>query len=896
MASLARVLLALACALPVAAAAADTEVARLLERAGFWRERSRDDLAREELAKAFRLAPGHPQALAMLARIQLAAGQDRDAAATLERLRAAHPGDPEVKRLAALLRVRGPDREKLELARQLARAARFDEAVPAYRALFPEGFPDDELALEYARALAATRTGREQGAALIADLARKHAADPRYQVALAVDQSWRKPVAPATLRALRELSAVPSVARQAVEAWRRALLAMDPTESNRQALRDYVAENPGDSAIREKLDQMAKDIAAGRHIRPAPVPAAAPDIPEAIEAGEAGLARLREGRHAEALGLFERAQRLDPPHRARWSGLERTARFWMLVQQATAARQAGALDTAKARVEEAIALDPAEAVARAELARIQLAQRNQRVSRLQDAAKDLVAQRRDAEALSALEEAAALAPDDPWLALDLARLYDARSEPARGQALFERLAQRQPEDADTRKAMGVFVAATRAREANELADASRAAQREGDVDRAVVLELRALALQPSEEAWRMRRLAELRDQQLGWLGGALDALHRSGSGGKSRLDAQELVLGYRQPWTQAGRAFIRVAPTRISSGTLDFDSASETASYGTLLLCQPRCAGGPPESTHAGVALAAGSQIDDLRLDLGVTPLGFPVVNVVGGALYEASAGGFSYSIDVARRPVVSSLLTYAGSRDPASGITWGGVVASGVRLNVSRDRGGDYGAWGLAGMYRLTGMNVVANDKAELMAGGYRRFVNEENRQLAAGLTAMLWRFSEEAGGFTLGHGGYYSPAKYQSLSLPVTFAMRSERTSFYARASVSVSRSQSWRAPYFPTDPRAQAQAEALAPANGIDPFYAAGKTVRAYGRSFAAAAEHRLAPDLFIGARLEIERSTNYTPNRLLLYVRKSLGGATGRALAMPPEPVVLPGFQY
>jgi hypothetical protein len=216
--------------------------------------------------------------------------------------------------------------------------------------------------------------------------------------------------------------------------------------------------------------------------------------------------------------------------------------------------------------------------------------------------------------------------------------------------------------------------------------------------------------------------------------------------------------------------------------------------------------------------------------------------------------------------------------------------------VNVSRDRGGDYGAWGLAGLYRLTGMNVVSNDKAELMAGGYRRFVNEENRQLAAGLTAMLWRFSEEAGGFTLGHGGYYSPAKYQSLSLPVTFAMRSGGTSFYARASLSVSRSQSWRAPYFPTDPGAQAQAQALAPLNGIDPFYAAGKTVRAYGRSFAAAAEHRLAPDLFIGARLEIERSTNYTPNRLLLYVRKSLGGASGRALAMPPEPVVLPGFQY
>jgi hypothetical protein len=434
------------------------------------------------------------------------------------------------------------------------------------------------------------------------------------------------------------------------------------------------------------------------------------------------------------------------------------------------------------------------------------------------------------------------------------------------------------------------------REASSLLEASREAERSHDIDRAVELDKRALALEPSAEAWRVRRLGELRDQQLSWIGGALDALHRSGTKGQSQLDAQELSFGYRAAWSASGRPFFRVAPAHVSSGDLDFGNSYDVHTYGTLLLCQPDCAGPAPDSRDAGVALAAGTQTHDLRLDIGTTPIGFRVVNLVGGAIYDGTLGPMSYSVDLSRRAVVSSLLSYAGARDPNTGRTWGGVVSSGARVNVSRDSGGDYGAWGLAGWYRLTGRNVQDNDKTEVMAGFYRRFVNEDNRQLAAGLTGMLWWFSEDAGEFTFGHGGYYSPKTYQSLTLPVTFAMRTDELSFYARASVSVSRSQSHRAPYYPTDPALQAQAEALSAANGIDPFYPASDNGRSYGRSFSMAAERRLAPDLFLGARIDIERSTNYTPSRLLVYVRQSLGGAPQRPIAMPPQAVVLPGFQY
>jgi hypothetical protein len=158
-----------------------------------------------------------------------------------------------------------------------------------------------------------------------------------------------------------------------------------------------------------------------------------------------------------------------------------------------------------------------------------------------------------------------------------------------------------------------------------------------------------------------------------------------------------------------------------------------------------------------------------------------------------------------------------------------------------------------------------------------------------------MFWRFSENAGEFTFGHGGYYSPKVYRSIALPVTYAVRAELWSFALRASVSVAWAETARAPFYPTDPALQARAEAIAPTSGVDPYYAGGNDGRSYGRAFAAAWERQVLPSLFLGARLELERSTNYTPNRFLVYLRLATDRPAARPVAMPPEPV-LPSSQF
>lgn len=385
-----------------------------------------------------------------------------------------------------------------------------------------------------------------------------------------------------------------------------------------------------------------------------------------------------------------------------------------------------------------------------------------------------------------------------------------------------------------------------------------------------------------------RKLAELLDARSTWIAGAVDTRTRSGATGTSHYRSVELPLEYRQPWREGSRLFMQAIAVDTGAGTLDLADTAAASRFGSVLLCQTLCSVGGVAQHASGLTLAAGIERGDLRADIGTTPVGFPIQNIVGGILKKGDLAKFSYSVDVSRRAVTGSVLSYAGARDPRTGERWGGVLANGVRFGLSRDDGGAFGAWSGLGLHRLTGRNVQANDRVQLMGGGYWRLINDDDRILTVGANAMAWRFSENAGEYTFGHGGYYSPQRFNSLALPVTFGQRTARLSYTVRAALSVSRSATAEAAYYPTRPDLQAQAEALSPANFTDPRYTAS-TGRGVGRSLAAALEYQVNPKLFLGGWFEIDRSTDYAPNRVLFYFRYNLDRNSARPVTFPPEPL-------
>ena len=385
-----------------------------------------------------------------------------------------------------------------------------------------------------------------------------------------------------------------------------------------------------------------------------------------------------------------------------------------------------------------------------------------------------------------------------------------------------------------------------------------------------------------------RQLATLLDDNTPWLSVALDWHTRTGTPGKSQLDLKETTFEWKQPESKYGHPYLRADVVQAGAGSLNLLDTPAN-SFASLALCQPLCGTANIRQNASGVSLNAGVVSDDLRVDIGTTPLGFPVQSLNGGVLFKGDWRAFSYSVDASRRPLTSSLLSYAGTQDPRTGQTWGGVQATGVRLGLSRDDGGTFGAWSSLGMHNLAGKNVQSNNRMQLMAGGYWRVINEEDRLLSLGITGMHWRFSQNAGEYTFGHGGYYSPQTYNSLSFPVTYGERHERLSYRVRASISTSHSTFSAAPYFPTNAGMQAAATALSGTNGINPIYSAS-TSSGTGTSLSGEWEYQLNRQWFLGGVGEIARSKDYAPNRFMIYLRHSLGQTAAKPVSFPPDPII------
>ena len=502
----------------------------------------------------------------------------------------------------------------------------------------------------------------------------------------------------------------------------------------------------------------------------------------------------------------------------------------------------------------------------------------------------LIDLKEDAAASEVIDAALATAPDNTRLLNQAARLAERNNEPDKAIAYLQRsLAATQ--DGRGANQIGSHVRWLPAGAVDALAAGGVSSAPEPLVPH-LQIEPGLPPEQPANGSYQ--RLAELLDSRSTWLAGAIDNRSRVGATGKSEYAYTELPFEVRAPWKNGSHVFAQAAAVRSSAGTLDLAAADSAARFGSVLVCQPLCSVGGAAQNVQGLSLMAGIEQGEWRGDIGVTPLGFPITNIVGGVLKKGDIGAFSYSVDASRRALMGSVLSYAGARDPRTGALFGGVLANGVRFGLGRDSGGAFGAWSALGLHRLTGTDVQANNRMQLMGGGYWRMINEDDRVLSVGMNAMLWRFSQNAGEYTLGHGGYYSPQRFASVSLPVAFSARSARLSYTVRAALSSSRSSTAAADYFPTRPDLQTQALALAAGNGIDPRYGAA-TSHGLGRSLSAAFEYQMQPKLFVGGRFEIDRSSDYAPNRLLFYFRYNLDHNSARPVSLPPEPL-LPASQF
>jgi predicted Zn-dependent protease len=362
---------------------------------------------------------------------------------------------------------------------------------------------------------------------------------------------------------------------------------------------------------------------------------------------------------------------------------------------------------------------------------------------------------------------------------------------------------------------------------------------------------------------------------------------RDGAPGISNLKLAETPIEMRLPLGYGGEQFfVQVERVSATAGALAGASSYELSQYGKIQALDSGAAAGKYTAVQSaqGTGLGLGYETDSMRVDIGTTPRDFPVSYAVGGVKWSHYTATTGFSFDLSRRPVTSSLLSYAGAHDPVTGEVWGGVRSTGGSLHLSRDRGRLSGSFDF-GYHWLTGQNVQNNTAATTRIGADWSFIRSDDMRLTAGLAYSDWRYREDLSYYTFGQGGYYSPQRYRSLSVPFRWTGREERWSYLLLGSVSVSTSYEKAMAYYPTDPRLQQIAAnpiyAGGPGHGL--FYALGGTL-----------EYRITPQLYGGARLEFDRTAYYSPNFATLYLRYMFEPQTGK-VDYPPQPV-RPYSQY
>jgi len=356
----------------------------------------------------------------------------------------------------------------------------------------------------------------------------------------------------------------------------------------------------------------------------------------------------------------------------------------------------------------------------------------------------------------------------------------------------------------------------------------------------------------------------------------VEMLTKSGVGGMSTYNVTEIPTLVRFPIGYEAHGSVQIDKVNIDAGTLAL--ADRTIFGKGWVFAQP-----VPQQA-SGTSFGLGYEQGSVKADLGVAGQGFAVSNVVGGLRKSGQFGRLSYTLKLDRRPYTGSLLAYAGAKDPVTGVTWGGVTSTGPTLYMSTTLSssslGETHLQGMGSYSQLRGQNVLNNSRLLLSARIDKDIYATDDTVLNLGLKVSHTSFANNQSFYTFGHGGYYSPKSRQDYVLMLEAYGREDALSYQVIASAMYAKSSNEAALYFPTD-------SALQIGNGGTVYAANSAGSFAYG--LLAAAEYRASPNLALGGRLNIDRSTYYSPNSVLFYLRYMFNPETG-PIKMRPEPIV------
>lgn len=868
------------------------------------------DLVTQSLYRLDKIAPDNPDVLAAKLRLALRQGDQARATQLMAELKQRAPNSAAARQAAAGMLLTTPGgRQQFQQARLLAASGRLEEALAAWDRLFHGDFPSGDIALEYWQLVARLPGQQVRALAAMQALDIQSPGNAGLQQSISqVKQNVDRSAADirATALGVRGQALVQAGDRAAATAYFRQAVAAAPDGNDVSKWQSLLRSNQYWLLIEQGDKALAKgDVSTAERLYLRARPLDPRDGYAWIGLGDVALAH-KDLDKAEP--LYRDALRIDPGNT---TALRRLAALYQQQSPQRALEFLNALPASQQR-----AMDE------------MLTRLRSRV--FSDEADQLAQQRKWPQAVEKYRQAQQGAPDDVWLNYHYAGALRENGQTATADARMAAMARRQPHDPAQVYAYGLWLSGRGRDEAAlkqlhtlpkaqwtaDIQALSEQLERQrllDNIDVHIAQHQPAAALtdyrqvmvasgitpqQPADDDtftrltraqatddWLKRGIrrdsADLYRQQDTIFTLEEDYSRNKGTGGVSDFTAHTTMLRAETP-AGDGRRWLQLDNVDVSAGTFSRNlSGNISEDFGTCGNDDARCSHDFKQHQN-GTSIGVGYRSERVSVDIGTTPLGFEVTNWVGGLTWNTRMDDIGVSLTASRRPIASSLLAFAGARDPnlASGKTWGGVIATGGAVGLSYDRGEAHGVWADISAHQLTGENVANNARERLMSGYYYKLINENNRRATVGLNGMLWHYDRDLSDYSLGQGGYYSPQRYASLSVPVTYRQRSENWSFDLSGSVSVSDSRTHPQPRYPLN-----FGELTLTRNNPPGSNGGGS---GFGYTLQALVERRLSSHWTLGLGVDIQQAKDYTPSHGLMYLRYSMAGWQGD-LDMPPQPL-------
>jgi tetratricopeptide (TPR) repeat protein len=350
---------------------------------------------------------------------------------------------------------------------------------------------------------------------------------------------------------------------------------------------------------------------------------------------------------------------------------------------------------------------------------------------------------------------------------------------------------------------------------------------------------------------------------------------RTGTSGLSQLDEISLPTDLIARPLGRGQVTVTATPTFLSSGSVPLDTSSQalfgTGSFG---LHPP-----PPSQNAQGVGLSFAYQLGWVKADIGTSPIGFQQQNILGGIeLSPLITDGVRLRIVGERRAVTDSVLSYAGTRDPATAIPWGGVTRERghAQLEFSLQNLNIYAGGGYS---VLGGENVVSNREYEFGTGGSYPIWRGQDDEVRLGLDVVYFGYERNLDFFTLGNGGYFSPQSYFATLIPLKYTVKSNDLTWSIGGSLGYQTYNEHTSLVFPNNPAFQSAlvAEAALVSTPLQTTLL-GQSASGLVGGAQGSVEYHLSDSFVLGGQASYQHAGNWSEMIGKLYGRYIFGGGT------------------